>query len=1138
MKTLALFAAFVGATSPAWAVPVSISVVGPDDKPLAGAQLELRQSDGSAILSKGQTQAVTAPVAAKEGAFSFDWDGPFLAPDAPIEKQIEAPKLLWARISAPGMATQTRRIIAPATAVHLTPGRSWSGAIFDQSEKPVAGVRVRLDSWTLGEELADLLENKNGGSFSAVDKSWAIEAITDAQGRWQFDNLPQRGTAIVQLEKTPYARASYSLRLQDAVAPPLFLKPGAAIQGQILLPDGKPLVGQKVVAGWSGNADDETQTDAQGHFRIAGLEAGQTYLSARSPRDYIGREKEVDKGYLLPQQNMIAVRAGETTDIGSWKAQTGVLLQMRAVDAATGKPIEGAEFHSLMSGARVTSDAKGQMQTRVLRDDSPYPFAGTVTYEKYIRYQVPQITKAQSNGAVNLGDIKLERGSVVSGRVRVEGEEKTSDLPAISLQMGGDSEQINFRNGKSDFETSAIKPGNYLVVAINMNGNESKDWELVSPKNLTVPAPNVAAKPVEIVLKRLGAAALAALQTVSGRIVDAEGKGVAGALIQGQFRKGYSSSGAQAVTDAQGNWRVQTGWGATEFKFIDVERPGYLKTGAAKIAVEGGVAVVTGVSLKRRGAPFSGRVINADGNAARGAWLALPEARYYAPVQADERGQFELTDLPLEHFTLLAGQGANWARVETDADEKNIEIKLNAPAAYNRDAAIKSALAGDVEWYRAVDYWDTLGWERMDELSNREGKNRDWNRTRFALELAQREPAIFLQRAPELLKQVNDEYRPEVEAKWRLVQADKGDADAKIEANNWVDEQKAIKKSIDAASVTQLLRVAAVAHQLNRADADDLSDYAAAIANQIKPTGDDAQNWGAILGPLGYAATARFVDGMKPIAEFKAWQSAMPNIAKTGDVAGSKAAIARMEELAATPEWVELARTHSWENPVSQIEYIRVEAARALADTDIPAALSLIADLGDTDYGRARASRTIADRAIKAGDFAVAQSQLRSAMKTNISNPEGFALAASLAQQVSPEFGAELWADALNKANPPRRDDDFGRGFEPSVAMWAFYHARLDAAQSRALIEREWNWRLPKATKAKDPNNEIDDGEQIAWSEALIMAMGAIDPARALEMRAQASHATGQLARANVGLAAVLLMNDAQRARWGVDSQF
>ena len=213
-----------------------------------------------------------------------------------------------------------------------------------------------------------------------------------------------------------------------------------------------------------------------------------------------------------------------------------------------------------------------------------------------------------------------------------------------------------------------------------------------------------------------------------------------------------------------------------------------------------------------------------------------------------------------------------------------------------------------------------------------------------------------------------------------------------------------------------------------------------------------------------------------------------------------------------------------------------MQLARVVAETDAPAALALIENISD-GYSKARAQRTIADRAIEAGQLDIAEAALRDNMKANSGNAEIFALAASLAQRVRPQLGDELWPQALNKALPSGPDND--SYFEPSVAMWTFYHARLDAAQSRALIEREWHWRLPKAATAKDPD-DTRDSEQLASVELLIMAMGAVDPARALEMRAEAKKTVyaAKPAPANIGLAATLLMNDAERARWGVDDRF
>ncbi len=381
---------------------------------------------------------------------------------------------------------------------------------------------------------------------------------------------------------------------------------------------------------------------------------------------------------------------------------------------------------------------------------------------------------------------------------------------------------------------------------------------------------------------------------------------------------------------------------------------------------------------------------------------------------------------------------------------------------------------------------------------------------------------------------LDDEQKSEIDAAYNWASAQSPDEIVKLSLNNWVDAQKAVKRSIDAGNVTQLLRVAAVAHRLKRDDADDLSDYAAAIAAQLKVDGNTAETWGDPLAKSGYAAAQSFVEGMKPVPEFRLWVAAAGDIAGQGDIAGGQKALARMEELATTPDLIGLAAREGWNNPTYEIEQVRAQIARALAVTDAASAQQLAASISQQS-SRTETSLVVAERAIEANQPAVAEAALRVAMQLEIGNPENYALAASLAQEVSPQLGEELWADALRRAVPTEKREASRGTFWPSVAMWAFYHARLDKGQSRVLLEREWNWRLPAAVKAGQ-DKEIDEND-VASINALVMAMGAVDPARALEMRAEAAQKVKSLAgKANVGLAAALLMNEAQRARFGLDS--
>ena len=178
----------------------------------------------------------------------------------------------------------------------------------------------------------------------------------------------------------------------------------------------------------------------------------------------------------------------------------------------------------------------------------------------------------------------------------------------------------------------------------------------------------------------------------------------------------------------------------------------------------------------------------------------------------------------------------------------------------------------------------------------------------------------------------------------------------------------------------------------------------------------------------------------------------------------------------------------------------------------------------------------IADRAISAKNSPVAERALRQIFELENGNVEKFALAASLGQTLNPQLGAELWPLALKRAQPDKNNQMYGGGYQPSVGMWAFYHAALDPALSRVLIEREWNWRLPAAVKTKDA--EYSQDKQLLGQ--LEMGMAAVDPARALEMREQdrAQVQKDGIIAADVDLAAALLASDVERARLGVDSRY
>ena len=563
---------------------------------------------------------------------------------------------------------------------------------------------------------------------------------------------------------------------------------------------------------------------------------------------------------------------------------------------------------------------------------------------------------------------------------------------------------------------------------------------------------------------------------------------------------GRSYRNKTATTDGTGAFVLEGGESIVGVEIQGAEHPSYLIGGKAEVAVADGIATITGLVAKKRGAVYSGHVVSDDGTPAAKAWVAVVEAPDYEPVQTDGNGEFALRDVPLAQFTLIAAKDRDWTKQAVRSDEKGATLKLQTVEVADKASAMEQifALKSGVSSYQLFAAWDVLGAEAIERFLRRNGEPSADVMADFGVEMARRDPAQLLKRAPELLGTSTGESRENLEAKINLVRAGSDDAGARVDANAWLDEQKQVKREIKPRSVMQLLQMAAVAQKLGRDDSAQWIDYAAAIAAQIK--GDTQQNayvWGGALTSLGYDAITRFAEGFSAPNELELWSYTAPPMARAGDVAGAQKALARMEVLFAAPEMVAATEEASKQrrmSPARNMDRVRRAVAGALAPTDPVAAWALAQQVSDI-FLRSQAMISVGEGAQKAGNADIAAQALREVMKARIGNVEYFAQAAAFGARVSPQLGDELFAIAKDKAAP---DDRSGFG-SPSLGAWAFYHAPYDAAQSRVLIEREWDWRVPAATKNKD---DFASNDASALYE-LVHAMSVIDTKRALEMQAQ-----------------------------------
>lgn len=157
---------------------------------------------------------------------------------------------------------------------------------------------------------------------------------------------------------------------------------------------------------------------------------------------------------------------------------------------------------------------------------------------------------------------------------------------------------------------------------------------------------------------------------VSGRVVDGDGRPVAGATVTGESAarsEPIIDPSAAPVTDAAGRWRIAAvAAGTVRFRARDGRHaPG----SSAPVSIDGQAARDGVTIVLSRGGRVAGHVLMRDGKPAAGASVraalggARPEA--LAEVRCDQDGAFEVTGLPLRTVELLAVGAEGTSRVQS-----------------------------------------------------------------------------------------------------------------------------------------------------------------------------------------------------------------------------------------------------------------------------------------------------------------------------------------------------------------------------------------------------------------------------------------------------------------------------------------
>ncbi len=1087
---LSLFCCLVW-TAAARADAVRLQIVGPDKKPVAGAQVRVTESSGA--WEERKMEAPLELVSDEAGTVAFESKSSLAAP--PKDERLAAPTAVFARILVPGMVVATQNLVAGDNEIALQAAQTWGGVALDEEQKPVAGVKIVLSGFS-----AD-----GGGKSTALGKSMQLETTTGEDGKWSFSNVPRAGTARVGVEDPRFVRETLNLSLA-AAAPPVFLERGATIKGRLLTPDGTPAAGVPLHPGGSSGyiSADDFRTAPNGTFVLTGLRPGDFYLQSIN---FGRRDKPLP--FLIEPKNVKALKTGEVRDIGDWKTEIGILVKGKVVESGANTPIAQANISLYGRGnGRGTSDKNGEFSFRASEDASQ----GSISAQGFGQLQKPVPTAV--NGVIDLGTIELKRGIEAKGTLKDKNGRGVGGLQ-VYAEKGRGGRQYGYANPNGNFSFGALEAGDYTL--------KLEGAKLVSEVKFSVVAGQKTA-PIEAVVDTEGAADTP--KTVAGRALDNAGNPVAGAKIALRISSGHSSQSLNTISGIDGAFEAKFSIEGATPKIGTVTRPGLIFARGGDFKVVDG-AWRADLIFQPRGAALRGRVVDAQGKPVR-AFVSLAGRNDQPIVQSDANGDFSIPDVALEGVTLVASNGGalGEARIEKAGENGSITLPRATPydAAALADEILPNARLGYLYGERWGAIWDALGTQRLEAAITRAGQGgpgSDWTWTEYLRQLARRDPKDFLARGGELVARVS-KTNLEAPALLAALRAKSDDPAERELARAWLETQNKATRALDANGVTSLLRLSTVSEALQAGEGAKQVDFAAQIAAQLtdKARAAGAEEWGRIAAPIGTQAFDNLILDWGANAKLRAFGGAVRALSQAGDLAGAREMLKRMEAVLPAAEAAkDEVRVEGYaQKPKEMVAQARGELALALAKTDPQAALELSKDVAE--YRQSEILLEIGRNAARLGQTEIAARALREVFEARYSNIEPGAAAAQIALGFDPKLADELFQMTFDKAQPRGSAEDFG--YRPSIAAYASARANRWAGESRILVEREWADRI-KAYKPPE-NNDYDNA--IESLKALVGAMAKVDARRALEMVEQLPEKGNARAEARGRIAVALLAKD------------
>lgn len=562
----------------------------------------------------------------------------------------------------------------------------------------------------------------NGDGFGGDPKGRAL-VQTDAEG--YFSAWVRRGRLHIYAGAEGYAtRNLFSSAPGPTVE--IYLVPEAVLVGRVVdaetgagLPDVPVTDGQITHMDMNYVVIDRgmARTDAEGYFRIAGIDPG-TYRPFISDRRYLGRADESAQLAL-----------GETSELIEIRARPAGLLRARVVDQ-DGEPTCAGESVTTSPAPfefyNTDIDSEGYVELGGLR---PGDYAVNAHCWGRMSKDIGRFTIPASGGELPEQTWTVPSGSIVEGVV-LDSEGRPMPRVIVLGKRLADEDDDSGPTARSVRSKPTDVEGRFVL-----RGLDRGTYELELGGSATPQLP----EPVEVVVAsdavtdvRIEAPVAG---TVRGRVVDSDG-GVPPSLTVTAY--GEAGGWRDTHSDDEGRF-VLAGLGPDRYRVAALDGRWQIEVGEATVALDSGGEAEVEIEVRASAGRIAGRVVDDGGTPLGDAFIAitrqsealadqLPPAgrlRYGdspgRPVLTDLDGRFALEGLPDGLYTVQAKvpQGGEAARVDVKPGDTKVELVIDSPAELAGTVALRGATeAGSVRDY-AVILTEADGSERREHWRDR-----------------------------------------------------------------------------------------------------------------------------------------------------------------------------------------------------------------------------------------------------------------------------------------------------------------------------------------------------------------------------------------------------------------------------------